>query len=35
MSSDVLAVGAIPSPRLFKLGLPHLLVGGVAHEASL
>jgi hypothetical protein len=34
MGSDVLAVGAIPSPRLCKLGLPHLPVGGVAQEAS-
>jgi hypothetical protein len=35
MGSDVLAVGAIPSPRLCKLDLPHLPVGGVAQEASL
>jgi hypothetical protein len=33
--SDVLAIGAIPSPRLCKLDLPHLPVGGVAQEASL
>jgi len=32
MGSDVLAVGAIPSPRLCKLGLPHLPVGGVARK---
>jgi hypothetical protein len=35
MSSDVLAVGAISSPRLCKLGLPHLPVGGAAQEALL
>lgn len=31
MSSDVLAVGAIASPRLYNLGLPHLFTGGVVH----
>jgi hypothetical protein len=35
MGSDVLAVGAISSPRLCKLDLPHLPVGGVAQETSL
>lgn len=32
--SDVLAVGAIPSPRLCKLGQPLLFIGEVAQKAS-